>query len=72
VALQHRGLVALETRPPSRDWETASAEFLGDLHMASGDLLKADRLAAAYANTLEPQLAIAKAIGFEAEWRFVN
>jgi hypothetical protein len=72
VALQYRGLVASEQRPPLKDWETASAEFLGDLHIASCDLLNADRLAAAYASTLEPQLEIARAIGFEADWRFAG
>ena len=72
VALQHKGLVASEKRLPSKDWETASAIFLGDLHIASDDLLKADRLAAAYASTLVPQLAIAQAIGFEADWRFAD
>ena len=40
--------------------------------MGADDLLKTNSLAAAYASTLEPQLAIAKAIGFEADWTFVK
>ncbi len=72
VALQHRGLVAAKKRLSSKDWDTASEVIAGDLHMALKDVIDADALASAYANTLEPQLAIAKAIGFESDWRFAK
>lgn len=72
VTLQQQGLVATMNCPPSRIWETASAIFSGDLHMAVEDVIDAEALASAYVGALEPQLAIAKAIGFEADWRFSN
>jgi hypothetical protein len=34
--------------------------FMGDLHLASEDPLRPDRLAATYASALEPQMVIAK------------
>ena len=46
-----------------------SAPFLGDLQMDPDDLLKLDRLTIEYAGALKPQLAIARTIGFEADWR---
>lgn len=70
VDIQHRGLDAAKTVLTRTDWEMATAPFLGDLRLDPGDLLKSDKLATAYAGTLEPQLAIARAVGFEADWRF--
>ena len=72
MTLQHLGLVAASRVLSPDGWETASAAFVGDLHVAPHDLLKPDKLAAAYASTLEPQLAIARAIGFEADWKFAE
>ncbi len=40
--------------------------------MDPDDLFKPDRLAIAYAGALDPQLAIARTIGFEADWRFAK
>ncbi len=70
VGLQLRGLDAAKTVLTPREWEMAIAPFLGDLHLNAGDLLKPDKLASAYAGTLEPQLAIARTIGFEGDWRY--
>jgi HNH endonuclease len=70
VALQHRGLVAASRHLSPDGWESASAAFVRDLHVAPDDLFDPNRLAAAYASTLEPQLAIARTIGFEADWKF--
>ena len=70
VALQHRGLVTAEKLLSPREWGNVSASFVGDLRMSDDDLLDAGALVAAYAGTLEPQMAIARALGFEADWRF--
>ena len=70
VEIQHEGLVVANRILSSGNWEIASAAFVGDLRVAPDDLLRSDRLAAAYASTLEPQLAIARVIGFVSDWTF--
>ena len=73
VGVQRLGLAAAQRRVLSpTEWEAASALFLGDLHIDPDDLFKPDRLAIAYAGALDPQLAIARTIGFEADWRFAK
>jgi hypothetical protein len=72
VALQHLGLVTANRLLAAKQWEVASAVFVGDLRISDDDILNAHALSAAYASTMEPQMAIARAIGFEADWRFVG
>jgi len=55
---------------PSNGWEVASAAFVSDLRVAPDELLQPDRLAAAYASTVEPQLAIARVFWFASDWTF--
>ena len=72
VGFQHRGLEAARTVLNTKEWDIATAPFLGDLRLGPSDLLNPNKLAAAYAGTLEPQLAIARAVGFEADWAYRN
>lgn len=72
TSAEHLGLTAARTVLSPTEWEAASAPFLGDLRIDPDDLFKLERLTIAYAGALEPQLAIARTIGFEADWRFTK
>ena len=70
AAAQNMGLVAARKIMNKAEWEAAANPFIGDLRIPEEQLLDPVTLAEAYDSSVGAQLDIARAIGFEAGWRF--
>ena len=70
VIAHHSGLATARRIMKAGEWDAASMSFVSDLRIPEVSLLERNVLAEAYHRTVGAQLDIARAIGFEAGWRF--
>ena len=72
AASQHAGLTVARRVMTPREWDAATAPFLGELRIPEAALLDAGSLRDSYHRLVGSQLDIARAIGFEPGWRFAT